>query len=216
MMFFYQHVAAQVAIDIKGQTQSFNDVTHSEVEGHPYLIKDWVSGKVILENKKSIAANLKFDVYGNRVLFQDKNGRALELQSKFTSFTLNNTGSEISNISPLVFVNGYPPTGVNQTDSSLYQLIADGKIKLLKYYKKEITEHVEDTSSVVRASYKLFRTYYIFKNNQLKQIQLNKKSFVKSLGDHSEQLETYFKTNTVDFGSDIDLQKLFTWYNSLN
>lgn len=212
---FYNKANAQVSLDIRGQDQSFNEGTRTEVAGHPFLINSWTSGIVNLENNKNIPSKLKFDIQANQVLFQDKNGQTMVLKNKFSGFMLDNADKEISNINPLIFANGYPATG-RQTENTLYQIIGDGKIKLLKNYRKEIAEHIEDTSSVVTSKYRLIKLYYIFKNNQLKQVFPNKKSFQKLLNEHTEQLSTYFESNKVDFNNDMDLQKLMVWYNSLN
>jgi hypothetical protein len=206
--------SAQVSLDIKGQTQSFNEATRTEVFGYPFLLKDWADGVVVLDNNKNIPAKLKVDVYADHVLFQDKNGQGLELKNKYNSVTLNTADKDISDISPLVFVSGYPETG-KQSDTSIYQLIADGKVKLLKYYKKEIAEHREDTSSVITSRYRLIRSYYIFGNNRLRQVLPNKKSFLKALDDRGGQLESYLQTNNINFDGDMELKKLFDWYNAL-
>jgi len=214
MIIVHKPASAQVSLDIKGQNQSFNEVTRSEVYGYPFLFNDWADGVVILENNKNIPAKLKLDVNTEMVLFQDKNGQALELKNKYNSITLNTADKDISDINPLVFVSGYPETG-KQTESSIYQLIGDGKVKLLKYYKKELSEHREDTSSVITSRYRLVRSYYIFKNNGLRQVLPNKKSFLKALDDHGGQLASYLQTSNVNFDSDIDLKKLMDWYNAL-
>jgi hypothetical protein len=212
---FYGVAKAQVSLDIAGKTQTFEGGTHTAVEGNPYLINGWTSGFVILQNNKNIRAKLKFDIQANRLLFLDKNGQALELENKFSGFSLDSADKEISNINPLKFVKGYPAIE-RQTENSLYQIVGDGKVKLLKYYTKEKTEHIADTSSVITSKYRASKFYYVFKNNQLKQIYPNKKSFLKLLNEHSEQLDSYLTSNNIDFTSDLDLQKLFAWYNSLN
>ena len=211
LLLFHSHASAQAALEVKGQP--FNDIAHTEVEGHPFLENDWLNGSVLLDNR-NVAAKLKFNVYQNQLLYQDKNGQALELKNKFNRFTLINADSAISNINPIVFVRGYPANN-RQTDSSFYQLIADGPVQLLKFYKKTINEDRDYYSSVVTSSYKVSRMYYVFKNNRLKEIWPNKKTLLKLFEDHGDAMDTYFKNNNVDFRSDLDLQKIFAWYNSL-
>ncbi len=89
-------------------------------------------------------------------------------------------------------------------------------MKLLKFYKKDVHEDRERYSSVVTASYRNFRSYYILKDNRLKEIQPTRRAFTKLFEDHAAQVEAYFNANNVDFKSDADLQKLFAWYNALN
>lgn len=214
LLFYYKPANAQVLLDVKGEPIKENSYT--EVEGNSFLINDWLSGSINLENNKDVTASLKYDIFANVLLFKKENGEILAVKNKIRGFTLNNTNSEISNISPLVFVNGYPTTG-KQTEGSFYQLIADGKVRLLKYYKKSIDERpgTSYTASVTK-SFKLLQVYYIFRDGNLTEIQPNKKSILKLFDDHTAQLDTYLKANNVNFKSDKDLQKLFTWYNSLN
>jgi hypothetical protein len=207
----YAH--AQSLSDIKGD--ALKDNVYIEVEGNPYLFNDWVNGTIVLAGNQSIPAPLKFDICTNQVLFQNKAGETLALKSKITSFTLDNTNTENSDLKPMVFVNGYPATA-KQTESSYYQLVGDGKTRLLKFYRKSIDEQRAYASATTIRSFKYFQVYYVFKNNQLIEVQPNKKSITKVLDEHPAQLEVYLKDHNISLKSDADLQKLFTWYNSLN
>jgi hypothetical protein len=208
----FKRANAQVVLGMRGE--AVNDKAYTEVVGNPYLINEWASGTVNLENNQSAPATLKFDICSNNLLFKGQNGEPLVLKNKINGFTLNNTLAEISNINFLVFVNGYPLTG-KQTEATFYQLIADGPVRLLKYYKKNIDEHREFTSAVTTRTFKFFDSYYIFKKGQFMEFQPNKKSIVKLFDDHAAQLDAYIQANNINFKSDTDLQKLFNWYNSL-
>ena len=192
-----------------------NELFYTDIEGDPYLMNAWISGTVVLQNSKSVAATLKLDIYNNRLLFQGKNGETLEFIDKLTGFTLSITDKEISNIAPLVFANGFPVTD-KQTENSWYQIIADGKVKLLKLYGKQTVESRAFNSATTTKSFVPFQVYYVLKNNQLIKTGANKKAMLKILDDHAAQLDAYLKTNNINFKSDTDLQKLFTWYNALN
>ena len=208
----YAHAQTSLS-DIKGD--ALKDNVYIEVEGNPFLFNDWANGTLVLISNQSIAAPIKFDICANQVLFKNKAGEVLALKSKITSFTLDNANTEISDLKPLVFVNGYPATA-KQTESSYYQLIGDGKTRLLKFYRKSVDEQRAYASATTVRSFKYFQVYYVFKNNQLLEVQPNKKSIAKVLDEHSTQLEAYLKDHTINFKSDADLQKLFTWYNSLS
>jgi hypothetical protein len=203
-----------LALGMRGEP--LQETPDKEVQGNPYLEDTWSNGSVILDGNQKAIAKFKFDIYSNSLLFLGKNGETLELKSKFNSFNLNNADNGVSNITPLIFVKGYPAIA-KQTESTFYQLIADGKTGLLKYYKKIIDEQpgTNYTSSTTRR-FKLLQVYYILKNNQLTEIQPNKKAIVRLFDDHAQQLDAYLKTNSLSFKSDSDLQKLFIWYNSLN
>lgn len=203
---------AQVITGMHGE--AVKESEYSEVQGNPYLLNDWVSGFVILDNQKA-TANLKFDIVSNTVLYQGKGGETLALKNKFDTFTLTPVISDISTLKPFVFIDGLPAVD-KQSSDTFYQLIADGKVKLLKLYKKTIDERpgTSYTSSTTR-SFKLIQAYYIFKDNQMVEVQPGKKSIAKLFDDHAAQLDAYLKSNSINFRSDADLQKLFNWYNSL-
>lgn len=209
---FLNHTNAQIVLGMRGEPVVTTE--YAEVQGNPYLIDDWVSGYVILDNQKAMA-NLRFDIVSNRVLYQGKGGETLALKNKFDTFTLTPVISDVSTVKPFVFINGLPATN-KQTSDTFYQLIADGKVKLLKYYRKIIDERPGTgyTSATTR-SFKLTQAYYVLRDNQMVEVQPGKKSVAKLFDDHAAQLGAYLKANNINFRSDEDLQKLFTWYNSL-
>jgi hypothetical protein len=188
---------------------------YTVVTGDPYLVNDWTSGFVILDNNQKASATLKYDINSNIVLFQGKNGETWQLKDNFKGFTLANTNNVLSNLDPLIFDNGFPNKG-KQTPATFYQLIADGKVKLLKYYKKNIDEHREYPSAITTKTFKAAHAYFVFSNNQLTEIKPNKKSLLKLFNEHSAEIEVYLKDNNINLKSDADLKKLFTWYNSLS
>ncbi|MGZ3754204.1 MAG: hypothetical protein ACXVAY_13185 [Mucilaginibacter sp.] len=212
LAFIFNHANAQLVLGMRGEPVVTTE--YSEVQGNPYLIDDWVSGFVILDNQKAMA-NLKFDIVSNTVLYQGKGGETLALKNKFDTFTLTPVISDVSTLKPFVFIDGLPAIN-KQTSYTFYQLIADGKVKLVKYYKKIIDERPGTgyTAATTR-SFKLIQVYYILKDNQMVEVQPSKKSITKLFDDHATQLDAYLKANSINFRSDADLQKLFTWYNSL-
>jgi len=187
---------------------------YSEVQGNPYLTDDWISGFVILDGQKAIA-NLKFDTFSNKILYQGKDGATLALKNKFDTFTLTPVTNEISNLKPLVFIDGLPAVD-KQTSETFYQQIATGKTALYKFYKKVIDEQpgTSYTSATTRR-FKSVQSYYVLKNNQMTEIQPGKKTFAKLFEDHAQQYDQFLKEHSISFRSDADLQILFNWYNSL-
>ncbi len=204
---------AQFVNDVQGHP--ITEISYTDIEGDPYLLNKWTSGTIVLSNNKSFSATLKLDTYGNRLLYRGENGETMEFENKLTSFTLPLTGNEVSDIKPIVFVNNIPPVD-NQTENSWYQLIADGKVKLLKYYGKQLMETKAFNSATTTKSFTDYQVYYIFRDNQLIKVSLNKKSLVKALAGHIADAESYLKTNNLNLKSDAGLQKFFVWYNSLN
>ncbi|HMG10174.1 MAG TPA: hypothetical protein VK609_16785 [Mucilaginibacter sp.] len=57
--------------------------------------------------------------------------------------------------------------------------------------------------------------YDVFANNQITRIKPSQKSILAALGGKADQLQSYMKSNTVNYKSDAALAKLFSYYNSL-
>lgn len=208
----YGTVNAQYLVDIQGKP--YTEISYTEVEGDPYLVSDWVNGVVYLPGDKKFDIALKYDSYGGRLLYRSKTGEMMEFETKVTGFTINSFDTEISDVSPLMFSNGYPAAG-KQTAASFYQLVGDGKVKLLKYYKKLIQDEKAFNSATTKRSFFADKYYYVFANNQMIPVNANKKSILKALPAHASEMETYLKTTGINFKSDADLAKLFAYYDSL-
>ena len=191
------------------------EIPYGDVMGSPYLLNGWGEGSILLPDGKQANALLKFDAYTNRLLFQGKNAEALEFTERLSGFRLNSGDKDISDLSPLVFINNLPAVD-KQTAASWYQLIGDGKVKLLKFYGKKIMESQKVNFDPKKSSFVGFHDYYILQNNAMTRVNPNKKAITRILNNHQSEVEAWFKSNNINFKSDTDLQKFFGWYNSLN
>jgi len=210
---FCSSAKAQFLYDRSGKPAY--EVAYNDIGGSPYLQDRWGDGLAVLPDGKQATAQLKFDVYANRLLFRGKNGETLEVTDQLKEFSLNSGDKEISDVSPMVFINNLPAIN-KQTTLSWYQLIGDGRVKLLKYYGKKIVESQTMNFDPKTKSFVAFHEYYILQNDAMQRVGANKKAIIKALNNHIPEIEAWLKTNTFNFKSDADLQKLFVWYNTLN
>jgi hypothetical protein len=199
-------------VDIKGGP--VEEKKYVDVVGDQYLHTDWQNGAIMLESNQIVTAPLKFDAYNNILLFKDKDDKELQPKNALKGFIINISDKEISDMVPLMFVKGFPPTG-KQNEDTFYQMIADGKVKLLKLHRKKIQEQSTFTSGVVTKTFKLYQSYFIVKDNQLIAVDPGKKSLSRALPDHSVDIDAYFKNHSINFSSDNDLRTFFVWYNTL-
>jgi hypothetical protein len=117
-------------------------------------------------------------------------------------------------INHMVFANGFPPVDT-QTIAAFYQVLADGKIKLLKYSKKVIEERQTYGATATEKSYRKMQSYYIFKDGKMVKVRADKKSLLAALPDHSAQLESYIKDNNVNLKDDMAIAQVIVYYNTL-
>ncbi|QEC77031.1 hypothetical protein [Mucilaginibacter ginsenosidivorax] len=209
----------------RAQNQILNDnqgkpvmeQSYIDVEGSPYLTATWLPGIVSLANGKTVAAKLKYDLVKDELLFQSpRDSMALAFVTPVKSFRFDIVGTiDESSLAPLIFSNGYPAID-EQTEASFYQVVADGKAKLLKRYKKVIHSNQAFNSATTTKTFALRdAVYYLLADNKIIRVKPTPKTIAAALADKTDQVQTFIKTNKIDFKSDRDLAKLFTYYNSL-
>jgi len=207
-------VNAQYIHDYQGK--AYVEQSYTDVLGEPYLISNWVDGKVEFAGNKLINAKLKYDLVKDELLFQNpKDSSAMVFVNPVKGFSLGPFKIDESNLSPLIFTNGYPAVE-NQTQASFYQVIADGKVKLLKRYRKHIrTDQAFNSATVTKTFEMMGPFYYILTDNKIARFKPTQKTIVAALSDKTDAIQSFIKANKIDFKSDGDLAKLFTYYNSL-
>jgi hypothetical protein len=207
-------VNAQYIHDYQGK--AYVEQSYTDVQGEPYLISNWVDGKVEFAGNKLINAKLKYDLVKDELLFQNpKDSSAMVFVNAVIGFSLGPFKIDESNLSPLIFTNGYPAVE-DQTPVSFYQVIADGKIKLLKRYRKHIrTDQAFNSATVTKTFEMMGPFYYILTDNKIARFKPTQKNIVAALSDKTDAIQAFIKANKIDFKSDGDLAKLFTYYNSL-
>src|SRR5665213_2169032 len=142
-----------VITDIKGLDVKETD---PDVQGTPYLFDDWMAGSVITETGNTYAnLKLKYDIRFNRVVFLDNDERPMVFAQPLNSFVINN----------MRFAKDFAPIDL-QTTSTFYNVLADGKVKLLKYFRKVIEER-QSYGAPTEKKYRQSQYYYIAKDHQM-------------------------------------------------
>ncbi|WP_413670030.1 hypothetical protein ACEN9X_08885 [Mucilaginibacter sp. Mucisp86] len=189
--------------------------TNSEIQGNPLLTDNWMKGTVDFANGKTANAILNYNVYGDELLFkspQDSSVQAFVDQVK--SFSIKGVVLEGSDQTDITFSSGFPAVD-DQTTKTFYQVVGDGKVKLLRYYKKKILESTGFASQVATKTFITANSYYLFSDNKIAKIKPSQKTILPALNDKADKMQEYIKANKVDFKSDVALAKLFSYYNSL-
>lgn len=204
---------AQIMHDLQGKP--YMEQAYTEVDGNPLLINNWVEGIIDFVNGKTVKVKVKYDLVKDVLLFQNKSDTtAMYFIEPVKGFTLNNAFINESNILPLVFNSGYPAIDA-QTPASFYQIIAPGKMQLLRHYRKAIRTDQAFNSATVTKTFAYTDFYYLYADNKIIRIKPSQKSILAAMANKSTEIQAYLKNNTVDYKNDAALAKLFNYYNSL-
>ena len=177
----------------------------TDVDGNPYFPKEWVEGTVSLKTGKVIAYNaLRLNtITGNlEFKFTDK---AYDVINPMREFTLGT----------LKFRNGFAPMEKQNTET-YYQVLHDGKQKLLCHRFGSIYLESTYNSATKTKKFQLDETYYLQKaDGKLYELKKNLKSFLLLIGDKSNQLEEFCKRENIKLKSWNDAVRILEYSEGL-
>jgi hypothetical protein len=213
MVFACLAAHAQLMHDLQGKP--YMEQSYTEIDGNPFLINNWADGNIDFVNGKTGVVKVKYDLVKDVLLFQHKgDSTAMYFVDQVKGFTLTNSFINESSIIPLVFNSGYPAIDI-QTTASFYQVIAPGKVQLLRHYRKAIRTDQAFNSATVTKTFAFTDLYYLYADNKISRIKPSQKSILAAMANKSTEIQAYLKTTTVDYKNDAALAKLFNYYNSL-
>lgn len=216
-------VLALLLVCIQAKAQYLSDYTgrpyylktNDGIEGSALLTDTWMKGTVDFANGKTANAILNYNIYGDELLFKSPQDSSVQaFVDPVRSFSVKNIALEESDQTDMNFSSGFPAID-DQTQKTFYQVVGDGKLKLLRYYKKKVLESKGFASQVTTRTFTTTNSYYLFANNQMTKIKPSQKTILAALSDKATQVQDYIKKNSVNFKSDAALAKLFNYYNSL-
>lgn len=211
-LFILPATYGQKEIQFFTNEQPIDAYRYNNIEGSPYLLKTWTKATL-------------YDVYGtvyNDVFF-NYNGltKELELLKNDTEFIILNSlfydrivaDDENSPNGQMILKKGLDP----ELDESFVQVIHEGKkltvIKQFNVRKSKVT--INDVGKI-RNFENFTRTtnYYVISELAMVDMSTKKKQLLRLLGD-DDKLDDFIKSENLDLDNDIDLSKLFAFYETL-
>lgn len=181
----------------------------TDVKGHPFLFDEWMRSLLTYNDGLQLMnVRVKFDIEKNIPLFL-RNDSSFEFIKPVEEFILYDSRED-----SLVFRNGFPEADGNPT-IHYYQVLADGKLTLLKLISKKLVEIKEFNNASKLLEYmSISPVYYLFNAGKMK--KLKKEDVLKeSMEDKWDLVKGYMKSNDLNFKKEKDLILTVKYYNSL-
>jgi len=188
---------------------------YTDVVGSPYLVQDWSTGIVKLDNGQTYKdVSLKYNLMEDEVYFKsEKGGEPLSFADPVSEFTITYKDNETGETHTNYYRKGF--NGISRTTpNSYFEVLSDGTVQLIKKKSVGIVVSQEWNSATKVKNFKDDTKYYLVKNGQATQVKKDKK-ILENFSDKKQQMENYASSNKINFKSDADLSKLVTYYNSL-
>lgn len=179
------------------------------INGTPYLYDKWLTADIVTNNgNQYISVKAKYDVWNN--LIETKmNNDSIETVNNIRRLFL-----AVDEKHHLLFENGFPViNGYNK--NTLYQVLVNGSVKLLKKTGKKLSIQPVYNSGIPYKQLNDTQGYFVYKNEHLFELKRSKKAMGKLLPEKKEEIMAYINTNRIDLHNDNDLEKVIDYYNNL-
>jgi hypothetical protein len=175
------------------------------IQGTPYYKEEWTPGTVKFRNQTvATGLNLRFDVYNNNVYFQ-RDGGTFKFTEAVSEFTLGNNKD-------FVCRNGYPAID-KQDEKTFYEVLADGKIQLLKFRQKIVREFAEMGKPKEQRFEDLEQLYAMTKDYRMVKIKKSKGDILKALPEYTDSINKIIAASDINPRNETSLTLLFQELN---
>ena len=196
--------------DVNGRPMS---AKYIGVDGFPYLVKDFKFGSIELKNgRKFSSVPLKLDLVAQEIIFLSPNKEEGVIGSDFVKeVTLIDTTDAGQNT--YIMRSGFPSID-NYKSNQFCQVIADGKITLLKSMVKTIDTRKNELSGEISKEFTLTEDFFTFQNGAMSRFKRDKENILSIMFDKRALMENFLKENKRNFKNEAYLTKIFLHYNN--
>ena len=182
--------------------------------GSLFLNDEFQLADIVLQNGKSFQnVKTKINLLDQEMVFLSTDGKFGILgngQVKEIRFLASNKDSNAVRM----FRTGFPKVDVLYP-YSFYEVLADGKIVLLKSIMKYAVENKNELSGEVSRQIETVENLYTFKDNQMKRIKKDRDMIYDLMSDKKGEIGSYQKKSNPNLKNLTELINLVKFYNGL-
>lgn len=185
------------------------------VVGSPYLFESFKLGNfVFTDGTKMNMISTKIDICSNEVHLINEKKQEVFLYSKQVKEIIYYDTIDLVNIVAHKIVAGLPAIE-DMTDKNFYELLSDGKTKLVKSIQKKVNIKKDDLTGETTKDFELYSDLYVVKDGTIKRLKKDKKYLLELLNDKADKVATFLNNNRLSFKDIASVTAVFNYYNSL-
>lgn len=182
-------------------------VGKNDVLGSQFLNEDWTAAIVKTQKDQLFKdISVKYSLLDDQLYFLGDKNVTMKFVAPIKEFSL--LGKE-GNVK--VFKSGFPKIA-NFDGTSYYQILAEGKISLLKKVTKRIIEEREYNSATTTKRYIDNIKYFLSEKGEMTELKKDKK-FINEYFAKDVKVGEYLKANKIDFKNENNLISLIEYIN---
>ena len=187
---------------------------YADINGSAYLFPDFKFTTIELaDGRKYVNVKARLYLVEHEVNFIASNGEEGYIgKGMVKSFLINDTS--IQGIKTYSFQTGFPKID-NQTVIHFYQILASGKIALVKSINKNIEERLNELSGEKSKEFAVRENLYLLIGGELKRVKKEASFFLSAMEDKKDLVSQFISSNKLNFKTEDQLLKEVEYYNSL-
>ena len=197
-------------LSMNGQAMLVNKYANL-VSGTPYLIDSWQDGKLIIgDNHAYIPLTFKLNLLDNTLHFRDSSGREMVTSSRIKELVIPNVNYGDQHFTQVDAI----PDQHNAGSNVWVQVLANGKVSLYKYIRKQLVETRPYGASSVEQRINDQEFFYLGNGGNLTRIKKTK-DIPEALTEKKTELEQYINNSKLPEKNPASLQQVVEYYNQL-
>lgn len=187
---------------------------YSDVSGYPFVFEHFKSGSIELKNGRKFAeVPLKLDIVTHEVLFTSSNNEDGIISSDFIqAVSVKDTVGSV--VDTHVYRTGFPSID-NYKSREFCEVLAEGKITLLKTMRKAVDTRKNDLSGEVYKEFALYEDLYIYQNGEMKRLKKDREFLLALMQDQRAKMEEYLRRDKKNLKNPQILAETLKYYNQL-
>jgi hypothetical protein len=201
---------------LSGMGAQYNDGSYmnekgNDIKGTPLLYTNWNYGTVwLVTGEKYDSMQVKYDLYSDKLIVLINEGE-YEFNTGVSSFRVTDSATR----KVLFYRNGFDPIS-SFSRQAFYQVLYDGKTKLLLKTRKKIVSDITSTPGVKEKSFEDEKNYFLVTpKGELKKIKKKNSDILDMFNDHAEQLKKMVSEQKLKLNKDEEIIQLLHYYDSL-
>lgn len=187
---------------------------YSDVSGYPFVFEHFKAGDIELKNGRKFAdVPLKIDIVTHEILFTSSNNEPGVISSDFVQ-TVSVKDTVASVIQNHVYRTGFPSID-NYKSREFCEVLAEGKITLLKSMRKAVDTRKNDLSGEVYKEFVLYEDLYVYQNGEMKRMKKDRDFLLLLMQDQRAKMEEYLKRDKKNLKNPQILAETIRYYNQL-
>ena len=195
------------------QGHEYTTKQFSDIDGSPFLYDEWYRGKIISpEGLVLDGIMIKYEAYSETIVYM-LNGKAFEVSDGAATFTIFPATDGMKD--SLFFRGGYPAAD-NNSARTYYEVLADGRLALLKTHKKVTGLSQQNALASNKREFILQEDLYLARKGQAPvKVMKDKEALLELFADKKDEVNAWLGKNKVNLKKEDGLAELVKYYNAL-